>query len=107
MSIHLATRDGIVCATRSSRPARTGDLSAVDCLRCATRFAHLSHVEADAAFDRRRLAGHAADCDELGIGHVWAMVAAADEPSVRMMRDLLGTIAHFLVETQARKQVAS
>lgn len=45
-----------------------------------------------------RLARYAIACDQIGAGHLWSLVAYADNPSTRLARDLLGSLALAFVD---------
>lgn len=100
MSTHLATRGGIACHTEARWPARSAALTDVTCKRCVKRVDAMHAEESVAAFERTRLTRSAADCAELGVAHLWAALAADDTPTGRMLRDMFGAIARYLIEQQ-------
>lgn len=101
MSVHLATLDGILCSTAVNTPARSVLLESVSCLRCAKRLDEVSYNETDAAFTRSRLNGYALAAEALDVPHLWDLVANADSPSERLIRDILGAVLVGLFESQA------
>lgn len=93
MSTHLATLDGILCATPAWAPAKSPDLDFVSCTRCSKALDRETRAGADAAAERRRLEQYRAACESLGIDHLWQRVADAHTPTERLLRDLLGLVA--------------
>lgn len=100
-AVHLATRDGKLCATRAAAPAVTTYLTGATCSRCSNVLTHLCEDESRAAAERRRWAAMGLDCEAVGIGHLWERVADGATPADRMIRDLVGTVAHYFVEVSA------
>lgn len=98
MSVHLATSDGILCATAVNVPARSVKLEFVSCIRCAKELGSVKREEDDAAADRRQQESFADAASTLGVDHLWDMVSDADNATLRMTRDILGSVLVGLVE---------
>jgi len=93
MTTHLLTRDTTACDSQARYPARSDRLADVTCTRCARA------VDATQAFEleRMRLARRDAEIRAVGFGEALAFVDG-DTPSEEMVRNILGSLATYLLE---------
>lgn len=98
--LHLATRTGTTaCITEARRPALTTSLNDVDCKHCARNLAAEHLEESSAAAERRRLQRNREAAYQVGLGDVWDYVAAREDTATdRFLRDIVGTVATWLLE---------